>query len=47
LLKKAERLEIKSIGYREEDLDGQYTAIALGPGKKTKVLCRELKLAMS
>lgn len=47
LFKKAKELEIDSVGYREQDLDMQYTAIALGPGRKTKKLCQGLKLAMS
>ncbi len=47
LLNKAEQLNIKSVGFREDDLDGQYTAIALGPGKQTKKICQSLKLALS
>lgn len=47
LMEKAESLNIKSVGYREEDLDGQYTALCLEPGDVTKKLCRNLKLALS
>lgn len=47
LLNKAKTLNIKSVGFREDDLDGQYTAIALAPCKETKKLCQNLKLALS
>jgi peptidyl-tRNA hydrolase len=47
LLNKANELNIKSSAYREQDLDMQYTAIALEPGIKTKKLCQNLKLALS
>lgn len=46
-MNQAEQLNIKTAAYREEDLDMQYTSIALEPGQKTKKLCQSLKLAMS
>lgn len=44
---KAESNNIKFSTYREPDLEDQYTAIALEPGKITKKLCQGLKLALS
>ena len=46
LMVEAERKNIKFSTYREPDLEGQYTAIAFEPSKKTKSLCRGLKLAL-
>lgn len=47
LMNKAEELNIKTVGYREADLNNEYTAIALEPGPKTKKLVQNLKLALS
>lgn len=47
LMHKADELNIKSVGYREQDLDMQYTAACFEPGKLTKKLCQGLKLALS
>jgi len=47
LMEKANQLNIKYVGYREQDLDNQYTAACFEPGKQTKKLCTNLKLALS
>ncbi len=47
LMLEAESKNIKFSSYREPDLDDQYTAVAFEPCKKTKSLCRGLKLALS
>lgn len=47
LISQAEIKKINFSTYREPDLGCQYTAVAFSPGKKTKSLCRGLKLALS
>jgi peptidyl-tRNA hydrolase len=46
LANKATMLEIKCSMFREPDLDNQVTAIAIAPGKRSKKLCSNLKLAL-
>lgn len=47
LMLEASNKNIKFSSYREPDIDNQYTAVAFEPCKKTKSLCRGLKLALS
>lgn len=47
LMQKALEEKINFSSYKEPDLDNQYTAVAFEPNKKSKSLCRGLKLALS
>jgi len=46
LSRKAMMLEIECSVFREPDIDDEITAIALAPGKRSKKLCSNLKLAL-
>lgn len=46
LINKAKMLQIEYSIFKEPDIDYQITAIALAPGKKSKKLCSNLKLAL-
>jgi hypothetical protein len=46
LMQQAAELYIPCEGFREPDLNDSLTAIALGPGIKSKSLCANLKLAL-
>ncbi len=43
----ADKLNIKQAEYREPDIENQLACIVLEPGKPTKKLCQNLKLALS
>ena len=47
LMQKAIEKKINFSSYKEPDLENQYTAVAFEPSKKSKSLCRGLKLALS
>jgi hypothetical protein len=46
LSRKAMMLEIECSIYREPDINNEIAAIALAPGKRSKKLCSNLKLAL-
>ena len=46
LIEKANAAGIPCSVFREPDVDNQITAIAIGPGPKSKKLCSNLKLAL-
>jgi peptidyl-tRNA hydrolase len=46
IINKAQNLNIKFSIFREPDINEEITAIALSPGKETKKLCSNIKLAL-
>lgn len=46
LVEKAKRHDIRFSCFREADLDGQMTAVALAPGMLSKKICSNLPLAL-